>query len=166
MLLPASLQAGAVVAFAGVTTTLAANDDESTGLVSHNLDGPGGINLFGTISTQLFVNNNGNVTFTNPLSTFTPSAFSSFGSPIIAPFFADVDTRGGGGLTTYGNDVYNGHSAFIVNWPGVGYYNSQADKLNIFQLILTDRSDTARGTSTSSSTTIRFFGKLAAPAAE
>lgn len=146
MFIPASLEAGAVVSFSGVTTTLAANDDESTGLVDLNIDGPGGINLFGTIATQVYVNNNGNITFTNALSTFTPSAFSTFGSPIIAPFFADVDTRGSGsGLTTYGNDTYNGHDAFIVNWPGVGYYGGHTDLLNTFQLILTDRSDTGAG---------------------
>jgi Nidogen-like/PEP-CTERM motif len=146
MIVPASLQAGAVVSFAGVTTTLAANDDGSTGLVNLNIDGSGGIDLFGTMATQLYINNNGNVTFTNPLGTFTPSSFTTFGSPIIAPFFADVDTRGAGsGVVTYGNDTYNGHAAFIVDWPNVGYYNSQTDKLNTFQLILTDRSDTGAG---------------------
>jgi hypothetical protein len=146
MIVPASLQAGAVVSFAGVTTTLAANDDGSTGLVNLNIDGSGGIDLFGTMATQLYINNNGNVTFTNPLGTFTPSSFTTFGSPIIAPLFADVDTRGAGsGVVTYGNDTYNGHAAFIVDWPNVGYYNSQTDKLNTFQLILTDRSDTGAG---------------------
>ena len=146
MIVPASLQASAVVSFAGVTNTLAANDDGSTGLVNLNIDGAGGISLFGTTATQIYVNNNGNVTFTNPLITFTPSAFSTFGSPIIAPFFADVDTRGAAsGLTTYGNDTYNGHAAFIVDWPHVGYFSSQTDKLNTFQLILTDRTDTGAG---------------------
>jgi nidogen-like/PEP-CTERM motif-containing protein len=146
MIVPAGLQAGAVVSFAGVTNTLAANDDGSTGLVNLNIDGAGGIDLFGTNATQIYVNNNGNVTFTNPLMTYTPSAFSTFGSPIIAPFFADVDTTGSGsGLTTYGNGTYNGHAAFVVDWPHVGYYSSETDKLNTFQLILTDRTDTGAG---------------------
>ena len=146
MIVPGCLQAAAVVNFAGVTNTLAANDDGSTGLVNLNIDGPGGINLFGTIATQIYVNNNGNVTFVNPLPTFTPSAFSTFGSPIIAPFFADVDTRGtGSGLTTYGNATYNGRAAFVVNWPAVGYFANATNKLNTFQLILTDRSDTGAG---------------------
>lgn len=144
MLVPASLQAGAVVNFGVLANTLAGNDDGSTGLVSLNIDGAGGINLFGTTATQLYVNNNGNVTFTNPLGTFTPSAFSTFGSPIIAPFFADVDTRVGN-IVNFGNSTYNGRDAFIVNWPLVGYFSEQTNKLNTFQLILTDRSDTGAG---------------------
>jgi len=146
MLVPASLQAGAVVNFGVLSNSLAANDDGSTGLVSLNIDGAGGINLFGTIATQLYVNNNGNVTFANPLGTYTPSAFSTFGSPIIAPFFADVDTRGAGSaLMTYGNATYNTRAAFVVDWLGVGYYFEHTDKLNTFQLILTDRTDTGAG---------------------
>ena len=142
----ATVQGGAVVNFGALSNSRAANDDGSTGLVALNIDGAGGINLFGITATQLYVNNNGNVTFTAPLSTFTPSAFSTFGSPIIAPFFADVDTRGGASaLMTYGNATYNGRAAFVVDWLGVGYYNSQSDKLNTFQLILTDRTDTGAG---------------------
>jgi|SwirhisoilCB2_FD_contig_61_804747_length_904_multi_2_in_0_out_0_1 hypothetical protein len=144
--LPATLQAAAVVNFGVLSNSLAANDDGSTGAVTLGIDGLGGINLFGTTSPTVFVNNNGNVTFTNALGTFTPSAFSTFGSPIIAPFFADVDTRGtGSALTTYGNATYNGRTAFVVDWLGVGYFASHTDKLNTFQLILTDRSDTGAG---------------------
>lgn len=142
----ATVQGGAVVNFGALSNSLAANDDGSTGLVALNIDGAGGINLFGVTATQLYVNNNGNVTFTAPLGTFTPSAFSTFGSPIIAPFFADVDTRGAGSaLMTYGNATYNGRAAFVVDWLGVGYYASHTDKLNTFQLILTDRTDTGAG---------------------
>ena len=61
-------------------------------------------------------------------------------SQIIAPFFADVDTRSGN-LVTFGNDVVDGHPAFGVNWIGVGYYRNSTDKLNSFQLILISRSD-------------------------
>lgn len=124
--------------------TLAANDDGSTGLVSL----PFSINFYGTDYSSLYVNNNGNVTFNAPQSTFTPSGLGSsyIGQPIIAPFFGDVDTRGAGsGLTSYGNGSYAGHSAFGVTWPGVGYYNSHTDKLNTFQLIVVDRSDTGVG---------------------
>ena len=53
------------------------------------------INFFGTNYNKLFLNNNGNVTFTGPLGTYTPFVFTAATPPIIAPFFADVDTRGG-----------------------------------------------------------------------
>jgi hypothetical protein len=124
--------------------SLAANDDGSTGLVNLGFTA----NINGTNYTQTYVNNNGNVTFNNPLGTFTPSAISSgaFG-PIIAPFFADVDTRGAGSsLVTYGttNTLPGGHSVFGVNYINVGDY-ATLPIYNSFQMLLTGRSDIAAG---------------------
>lgn len=124
------------------TNTLAANDDLSTGQV--NLGFTADIN--GTNYTQTYVNNNGNITFNNPLGTFTPAAISngSFG-PIIAPFFADVDTRGAGSdLVSYGVNALGGMNVFGVNYINVGDY-SQLPIYNSFQMILTDRSDISAG---------------------
>jgi hypothetical protein len=129
---------------AGFTSnTLDRNDDESTGPVNIGFTVNFGSQSWG----QLFVNNNGNVTFGSPLSTFTPSALNApTARPIIAAFFADVDTRNpASAVTQYGMGTVDGRAAFGVNWDGVGYYNSQADKLNIFQLILIDRNDTGAG---------------------
>ncbi|OGI51790.1 MAG: autotransporter [Candidatus Muproteobacteria bacterium RIFCSPHIGHO2_12_FULL_60_33] len=124
------------------TNTLSANDDGSTGLEAIGFS----IDFYGSNYTNLYVNNNGNVTFTGPQGTYTPYDLLSTGIPIIAPFFADVDTLGpGSGLTQYGQATLGGHAAFGVNWIGVGYYPSQTDKLNSFQLIITDRSDTGAG---------------------
>jgi hypothetical protein len=126
--------------FAG---TLPANDDGSTVAVDLGFGHP--IN-FGGLHSGLFVNNNGNVTFDSPLSAYTPFGLSSTDRQIIAPFFADVDTRGvGSGLVHYGNDIVNGHQAFGVEWPAVGYYNQRVDKLNTFELILIDRPDLGVG---------------------
>lgn len=124
------------------TTVLPANDDGSTGLVNLGFTA----NINGTDFAQTYVNNNGNVTFTNPLETFTPSAIDNgaFG-PIIAPFFADVDTRASGSdPVRYGSAVLGGHNVFGVNYINVGVFNSQ-NIFNSFQLILTDRSDIAAG---------------------
>lgn len=138
----AGAQAQAIHDAAQFTTQLAANDDRSTGLVPLGFN----INFFGTHTAQAFVNNNGNITFGAPLATFTPFGIQTNGFPIIAPFFADVDTRGAGsGLTTYGTGSIGGRNVFGVNWIDVGYYASHTDKLNSFQLILTDRSDIAAG---------------------
>jgi uncharacterized repeat protein (TIGR01451 family) len=127
------------------------NDDGSTTQI--NL--PFTINFFGTNFTSLFVNNNGNVTFGAPLAEFTPSGLntSNGGIPIIAPFWADVDTSAAApdsqdagsppsGVVTFGVDTVNGHQAFGVNYENVGYFSFHSDKLNSFQLILIDRSDT------------------------
>jgi Nidogen-like/PEP-CTERM motif len=102
-------------------------------------------NFFGTTYTTAYINNNGNVTFAAPLSTFTPSAIpGNTTNPILAPFFADVDTRAGS-TVIFGTGTYGGQNAFAVNWPGVGYYGGQTDKLNDFQLLLVDRGDVASG---------------------
>jgi hypothetical protein len=121
---------------------LGANDDGSTGEVAL----PFTLNFFGTNYSSLWVNNNGNVTFSGPQSRFTPYQIDASTPPIIAPFFADVDTRGAGsGLVTYGTTTFEGHQAFCVDWPDVGYFSSHTDKLNTFQLLLVDRSDVASG---------------------
>lgn len=133
------------------TNILARNDDGSTPLVAL----PFSANFFGLTFNSLYVNNNGNVTFDGPLSQFTPDDLTSTSKQIIAPFFADVDTRNlASGVTTYGVGSFGGHTAFGVDWfhnpddntdPGVGYYSVHADKLNSFQLLLVDRSDTGAG---------------------
>jgi Carboxypeptidase regulatory-like domain/Nidogen-like len=126
--------------------TLTANDDGSTGPVPL----PFTANFFGHQYDFLYVNNNGNVTFNNPMSTFTPFRITSTTPPIIAPFFADVDTRGSGSRvvsysTTAAPATFAGRPAFCVSWVDVGYFPSQTDKLNSFQLLLVDRSDIAPG---------------------
>src|SRR5262249_32711146 len=67
------------------------------------------------------------------------------GKPIIAPFFADVDTRspGGGNPMAYGTGTVNSQPAFGATWAGVGYYNASssshpASQTNSFQAILID----------------------------
>src|SRR5208282_1068913 len=68
---------------------LAANDDSSTPLVPL----PFIINFLGNPESGLFVNNNGNVSFDKPLSAYSPVSLAAAGVKIIAPFWADVDTR-------------------------------------------------------------------------
>lgn len=122
--------------------TMSGNDDGSAGPTSLGFD----INFFGSTFSTLYVNNNGNATFIGALSTFTPSGITGVSTAMLAPFFADVDTRGAAsGLVQYGQDVIDGRRVFGINWIDVGYYNSQTDKLNSFQLIITDRSDIAAG---------------------
>jgi hypothetical protein len=138
-----SVDAAAVRTDAGFTaTSLAANDDGSTGLINTGIS----FNFFGVSGPNLYVNNNGNVTFNSPLSTFTPFGLLTATNPIIAPFFADVDTRNpASNLVKYGTSTVDGHAAFGVNWVDVGYFSNAADKLNSFQLVLIDRSDIAPG---------------------
>lgn len=123
--------------------TLARNDDGSTGAVSIGFD----VNFFGLTFSNLYVNNNGNITFDSALAAFTPFDLTSTGRQIIAPFFADVDTRNHGNPVTYGQGSFNGMQAFGVNWIDVDYYFSSTShtNLNSFQLLLVDRSDIGLG---------------------
>ncbi|WP_167305977.1 nidogen-like domain-containing protein [Nocardioides euryhalodurans] len=124
--------------------SLPPNDDGS----SQSVALPFAPNFFGTTYTHTYVNNNGNVTFDSPMSTFTPFRLDASTPPIIAPFFADVDTRGEGSApVTYsvGETTFGGRQAFCVNWLNVGYYSGHYDKLNSFQLLLVDRSDLGVG---------------------
>lgn len=137
-------------AFAGAvdpgfrSSTFPANDDGATGAQALGFSA----NFFGTTYTQTFVSNNGYLTFNSGQGTFTPSGLGAgySGQPIIAPFFADVDTRGAGsGLTSFGTGTFAGHNAFGATYPLVGYFAAHTDKLDTFQVILTDRSDTGAG---------------------
>jgi hypothetical protein len=138
-----SLASAATIRTGFTSTSLAANDDSSTGLVNLGFTA----NFFGTNYTQTYVNNNGNLTFTAPLSTFTPFGLTSTSTPIIAPFFADVDTRGIG-TVTYGTGTVNGFNAFAATYNNVGYFSGATNKTNSFQVVLISRPDTNTATST------------------
>lgn len=143
LIIPTSSFAGAVVANPECSqSALPANDDGSSEQVSV----PFVLNFYGQRHSSLYVNNNGNLTFAGPQSTYTPFTISADTPPIIAAFFADVDTRGAGSrVTTYGTTTYGGRTAFCVNWTDVGYFSGHTDKLNSFQLLLVDRGTAGDG---------------------
>jgi hypothetical protein len=134
------VQAAAVHDAGLFTTPFPGNDDSSTGLIDIGFN----LNFFGNNWNQLYVNNNGNVTFTQTLGTFTPYAITGGSLAMLAPFFADVDTRAGN-IVYYGANTLGGRNVFGVNWIDVGYFGYHTDLLNSFQLIITDRSDIAAG---------------------
>lgn len=118
------------------------NDDSSSGAITMPFD----ITFFGERFDRLFVNNNGNVTFRGPLSSFTPRPFPVSNQPMIAAYWADVDTRPlDGGEVYIGAAGIDGRQAAVVTWNNVGYYPSGTDKTNNFQLALIDRNDTGNG---------------------
>lgn len=111
------------------------NDDGSSPSI------PLGFNFcfYGTTYTSCFINTNGNITFGNSgYSTFSSTGFPTNAAVMIAPFWADVDiSNTSSGLVYYKKTA----TALIVKWSNVGYYNSMVDKLNDFQLIITNGSD-------------------------
>lgn len=114
------------------TLAMAPNDDGSTGQITL----PFTFTLYGTPYNYCWVNNNGNVTFDYGLSSYTPWGFPSGDNPMLAPFFADVDTRGAGSVW-YKIEA----NRMIVIWDHVGYFSYGVDKLNTFELIFSDGTD-------------------------
>jgi Tol biopolymer transport system component/lysophospholipase L1-like esterase len=122
--------------------SLAANYDSSAEAITLPFD----LDFYTRTYNTLWVNNNGNVTFDGPLSTFTPFGLVGTNAAIIAPFFADVDTRASGAVTYgWGTTTYQGHRAFCATWKDVGYFNNHSDKTNSFQLLLVEREDSKPG---------------------
>lgn len=114
------------------------NDDGSSPLITL----PFNFCLYGTSHNDAYINNNGNVSFGGPYGTFTAVGFPSNQYIMVAPFWADVDTRlpaSGpiGGVVYY--KLTPTH--LIVQWEHVGYYAMHDDKLNTFQLIITNGND-------------------------
>ncbi len=106
------------------------------------------MNFFGAFYSNIWINNNGNVTFQNYLSSYTPDPLSQLGpygiTYIIAPYWADVDTRtagtDGSDVVTYGNGMVGTNNAFGVDWVNVGYFAEHTDRLLSCQLVIIDRS--------------------------
>ena len=119
------------------TGNLPANDDGSSSEVDLRSAFPSGLHFFDATYPSLYVNNNGNVSFGRRLGTYTPSAFPIASQPIIAPWWGDVDTRGGGVPARNGVYWSIAPGRFVATWHDVGYYSSHDDLQNDFQMILT-----------------------------
>ncbi len=127
---------------AGWTQTMAPNDDGSSSLIQLGFD----FCFYEEDRPSLYVNNNGNVSFSGPYSTFSPSGFPSSSFDMIAPFWGDVDTRNRTDADT--NLVWHktitgssGDPIFVVTWDSVGVYSNNNSVRNTFQLLLAANDD-------------------------
>jgi hypothetical protein len=143
----------AIVTPTGYNTNAIARGDDTMNQV---VGLPFAMNWNGTNYTQIYINMNGNCTFGSGYNGYNPNtALSALGQDIMAPFWADVDTRNTSmGQVTYSNitagnvPLIDGHRVFIVNWINVGRYNYATagnTQTNSFQLVIVDRSDTGAG---------------------
>ena len=127
---------------------LARSDDGESSSINLSSIFPGGINFFGTIYTDIFVGNNGGVSFGTANVPFAP-VFSTFtANPLILALGHDVDTRNtdpvsfnAAGNSTGSNRVYwdlnpAGNGTFTVTWDDVGHYDEENGAPNAFQLQL------------------------------
>jgi hypothetical protein len=68
-------------------------------------------------------------------------------SPIVAAWFADVDTPGPASQSVrYGFGSVDARRAFCIDFDRVGYFSRHDDVLNSFQLFIVDRTDARDGT--------------------
>lgn len=116
----------------GFQLAIPPSDDSSSALI--NL--PFNFCFFGATRNQVYINNNGNISFSQPFATSTALAFPFPNFQTISPFWADVDTRTAGKVWVKINPT-----SLIVLWEDVGYFDQNSDKLNTFQVILTNGFD-------------------------
>ncbi len=130
---------------------LTQNDDSWDGPVDITGVFPGGLNFYGGPYSTMWVNTNGNITFHAGLSQYTPTAFPqtlTTRAPMIAPYWADLDTRGplAGPTPAAGhNRVYydmGNVGVLTLTWFDVGYYSEHYEHRVAFQLILTNATGT------------------------
>lgn len=118
---------------ASFSLAMGPNDDGSTGMLTL----PFTFCMYGTSYTSYWINNNGNVTFTGSYGSFTSTGFPVGGPSMLAPFWADVDTRSGLGEVWYRVEA----NRVVVIWNNTGYYSEHGDKRNTFELIFTNGLD-------------------------
>lgn len=94
--------------------------------------------FYGSYEDSVAINNNGNISFKKHYATYTADSFPLVNFSMVAPFWADVDTRNpGSGVVWYKIRP----NYMIVQWDSVGYYGSHVDKLNTFQCIISNGND-------------------------
>jgi gliding motility-associated-like protein len=97
--------------------------------------------FYGQAINTVYINNNGNVSFGQQYGSYVPATFPMTNYSMVAPFWADVDTRDPAALP---EDVcwYKITPTYmIVQWDTVGYFGMHYDKQNTFQVIMSNGSD-------------------------
>jgi hypothetical protein len=98
--------------------------------------------FFGSVYNKTFVSDNGFISFRNTFKdNYQPASLpSGLSTPIIAPFWADAEVAGNGGL---GNIWFKDFGdKFAVIWDEVGYFSDSLAKThNSFQVVISKSTD-------------------------
>jgi gliding motility-associated-like protein len=98
--------------------------------------------FYGVNYTSLNLSANGNVQFSSNSTSFSSTGFPSTAVNMIAPFWADAESMVVNGGITYGKIFIDSHPTYmIITWDSMGYFNNHTDKINTFQLVLTNGLD-------------------------
>ncbi|RTQ46893.1 T9SS type A sorting domain-containing protein [Hymenobacter gummosus] len=110
-------------------------DDSYKGPIPLGFD----FSLYGSRYSEVYINTNGNISFGQGFTTYTASGLP-VSTPMIAPFWSDVDTEVSDTLVTpypSGNIWFKRFpDRLVVTWNRVAYFSRQADKKNTFQLTI------------------------------
>ena len=99
-----------------ISGTLDAGDDNYSDAIDLGMS----LNFYGLAFSQVYVNQNGNLTISNGMGKYSPIETLTTGyGAMIAPFFTDVDTRDGYGSVYYGPANVDGHEAWTAVWGNV-----------------------------------------------
>ncbi len=127
---PATACSGNYIPHDGTFTAVPRNDDGSFGPINLGWT----FSFCGDSFTQVWINTNGNLTFTGPLAQFSANGFP-FGTPMVAAFWSDIDTRN----LACGQIWYKLTPNYLIaSWDNTGYYNQQCDKTVSFNLVISD----------------------------
>ncbi|PQO24571.1 hypothetical protein C2I36_01640 [Rhodobacteraceae bacterium WD3A24] len=104
----------------------------------------GGMRMGGTLFSPdaFYVNTNGTVSLGAPLAMNSHGDLPQPDKAVIAPFWADVDTRLSGEAPESGRiwaDLDAGNGVVTITWSDVGAFRRDAERTNAFQLQLFDR---------------------------
>ncbi|XP_062843794.1 alpha-tectorin-like [Trichomycterus rosablanca] len=113
---------------------------------------------FGKSYNQIYVNNNGHLTFTHPWSSYTPYQFPGYdGFDLIAPFWTDLDNRGNGVVSyqqyTSGDVLYQATRdinqyfpelsfsatwVFVATWNKVAYFPTTGTETSVQAVLISN----------------------------
>lgn len=128
---------------AGYGETIISRNDDGFQQVNLSAVFENGLNFFGQNYTTFFVNTNGSISFRSGISQYTPSSITGGSTPMIAPFWADIDTRTPSSIGAQSAPIYVDVDAVsdtvTITWPGVNYFATRGDLQNFFQMQLVDR---------------------------
>ncbi len=108
-------------------------DDGSVEIDVTSVFGAGGINFYGTNYTEIYLNSNGTISFGSAFTDFSTTNLGAETTPMLAPFFADVNVNSGGEIYW---DIDPVGGTIIMTWDGVAPYSGSGN--NSFQVVLTD----------------------------
>lgn len=120
-------------------------DDGASGLIDLSAAFPSGLRFYNNTYTGVFVGANGVISFARPSTGYRSVAFPSSREPLIAPWWGDVDTRGGGQPVV--NSICHAFrgSQLVVTWHNVGRFAQRVDRLNSFQVVIASRAEVESG---------------------